>query len=86
MKNPFVIYTGLESSPKKMGTSHNNPEKSSATKKYEDTPSGYSMFTHCLFDPTKSKQDCYRNKDCMERFCKDLKEHATKIINCKKRK
>ena len=23
--------------------------------------------------------DCYRGKDCMERFCEDLKEHATKI-------
>ena len=24
--------------------------------------------------------DCYRGKDCMERFFKDLKQHATKII------
>ena len=28
----------------------------------------------------KSKLDCYRGKDCIERFCKDLKRHATEII------
>ena len=27
----------------------------------------------------------YRGEDCMKRFCKDLKEHATKIINCEKK-
>ena len=49
------------------------------------TPSCYSMFTHCSFDSTKNKLDCYRGKDCMERFCKNLKEHATKIINYEKK-
>ena len=39
------------------------------------------MSTHCLFDLTKTKLDCYRGKDCMKRFCKKLKEHATKRIN-----
>ena len=24
---------------------------------------------------------CYRGKDCMERFCKDLKQHVIKIIS-----
>ena len=48
-------------------------------------PSGYSLFTSCSFDPTKNKHDCYRNKDCMKRFCKNLKEHATRIINYDKK-
>ena len=65
----------------KMSTCQNNPEKSSTSKIDEHTPSGYSLFTHCSFDKTKNKLDCYRGKYCMERFCKDLKEHATKIIN-----
>ena len=85
MKHPFVIYVDLECLLKKMSTSHNNPEKLLTTKKYEHTPSGDSMFTHCSFDAPNNKLDCYRGKDCMERFCKDLKEHATKIINYKKR-
>ena len=35
----------------------------------------------CSFDSTKHMLDCYRGKNFMERFCKDIKEHATKIIN-----
>ena len=29
--------------------------------------------------------DCYRDKDFMERFCRNLKEHATRIINYEKK-
>ena len=47
-------------------------------------PSGYSIFTHCLFDAAEKKLDCYRGKDCIERFCKDLREHAMQIINYEK--
>ena len=36
------------------------------------------MFTKCSFNAPKNKLDCYRGKDCMERFCKNLKEHLTK--------
>ena len=85
MKNLFVIYADLECLVKKMSTSHNNPEKSSTTKKYEYTPSSYSIFTDSSFDATKNKLDCYIGKDCLERFCKDLKEHPTKIINYEKK-
>ena len=28
--------------------------------------------------------DCYIGKDCMQKFCNNLKEHATKIINYEK--
>ena len=50
------------------------------------TPYGYSMFTNCSFDATKNKLDYYRGKDYMERFCKDLREYAIKIINYEKKK
>ena len=61
---------------------HNNPEKSSTTK---HTSSGYSLFAHCSFDNTKNKLHYYRGEDCMKKFCKDLKKHATKIINYEKK-
>ena len=32
------------------------------------------------------KLDCYKGKDCMERFCEDLREHAMKIINYEKKR
>ena len=85
MKIPFIIYADIECLLEKMSTCHNNPEKSSTTKVNEHIPSGYSLFTHCSFDKTKNMLDCYRGKDCMERFCKDLKEHATKIIDYEKK-
>ena len=51
-----------------MSTYYNNPKKSSTTKINEHTPSGHSLFTHCLFDATKNKLDCYIGKDCIEGF------------------
>ena len=85
MKVPFIIYADIESLLEKMNTFHNNPEKSSTTKINKHTASGYSLFTHCSFDTTKNKLDYHRDKDCMENFCLDLKEHVTKIINYKKK-
>ena len=85
MKVPFIIYADMESLLEKMSTCHNNLKKSSTTKIDKHTPSGYSLFTECSFDVTKNKLNYYRGKDCMKRFCKDLKEHATKIINYEKK-
>ena len=84
MRVPFIIYSDLECLLEKMSTCHNDPEKSSATKVNKRTPSGYSLFAYRSFDTTKNKLDYYRDKNCMEKFYKDLKEHATKIINYEK--
>ena len=85
IKLPFVVYTDLECLLEKMSTCYNNPEESSTTKINKHTPSGYSIFTHCSFDKSKSKLNYYRGEDCMTKFCKDLREHATKIINYEKK-
>ena len=71
---------------RKMSTCQNNPNKSSTTKINKHTPSGYSLLTHCSFDESKNKLNYYRGDDCMKKFCKDLREHATKIINYEKKK
>ena len=68
-----------------MSICYNNPEESSTTKINKHTPSGYSIFTHCSFDKSKNKLNYYRGEDCMKKFCKDLREHATKIINYEKK-
>ena len=77
-KVPFIIYADLKCLLEKMSSCHNNPEKSSTTKINKHAPSGYSLFAHCSFGLTKNKLECYRGKDCMERFCKDFKEHQQK--------
>ena len=84
MKAPFIIYADLESLLEKMKTCYDSLEKPSTTKINKHTPSGYSLFTYCSFDETKNKIDCYRGEDCMKKFCLDLREHATKIINYEK--
>ena len=85
IKLPFVVYADLECLLEKMSTCYNNPEESSTTKINKHTPLGYSIFTHCSFDKSKSKLNYYRGEDCMIKFCKDLREHATKIINYEKK-
>ena len=86
MKLLFVIYADLECLLEKMSTCLNNPNESSTTKINKHTPSGYSIFTHCSFNKSKSKLTYYRGKDCMKKFSKDLREHVSKIINYEKKK
>ena len=86
IKLPFVVYADLECLLEKMSTCQSNPNESSTTEINKHIPSGYSLFTHCSFDRAKNKLDHYRGKDCMKKFCKDLREHATKIINYEKKK
>ena len=85
MKVPFIINADLECLLEKMSTFINNPNESSTNKINKHTPSGYSISTSCSFDESKNKLNYYRGKDCMKKFCKDLKEHATRIINYKKK-
>ena len=85
LKLPFTIYADLECLLEKIDTCYNNPDLSSTTKINHHTPSGYSIFTHCSYDKSKNKLNYYRGEDCMKRFCKYLKEHAIKIINCEKK-
>ena len=86
IKLPFVVYADLECLLEKMSTCQNNLNELSTTEITKHVPSGYSLFTHCSFDKTKNKLNHYRGKDCMKKFCKDLREHATKIISYEKKK
>ena len=86
MKLPFVMYADLECLLEKMSTCINNPNESSTTKINKHTPSGYSIFTHCSVDKSKNKLNYYGGKDCMKKFSKDLREHASKIIDYEKKK
>ena len=82
----FVIYADLECLLEKMSTCINNPNESSTPKINKHTPWVYSIFTRCSFDKSKNKLNYYRGKDCMKNFSKDLREHASKIINYEKKK
>ena len=81
LKHPFIIYADLECLLLKMNTCNNNPNRSYTTVKALHKPSGYSLLTSCSFDKSENKQTCYRGRDCMKRFCNDLKEHLTRIAS-----
>ena len=83
IKLPFIVYADLECLLEKMSTCYNTPEESSTTKINKHTPSGYSnlLIVHSI----NRKTNLIRGKDCIKKCCKDLREHATKIINYEKK-
>ena len=66
-KAPFIIYADLECIIKKIHRCKNNPENS--------------FSTISLSRSIENKNNVYRGKDYMKKFCEFLKEHAMKIIN-----
>ena len=81
LKNAFIFFADLECLLLKMNTCNNNPNKSYTTAKALHKPSGYSLLTSCSLDKSENKQTYYTGKDCMKRFCDDLKEYVIRITN-----
>ena len=84
-KAPFIIYADLECLIEKIDGCKNNPENSSTTKVSEHIPSVVSMPTKSSFGRIENKNDVYRGKDCMIKFCEFLRKHEMNIINFKKK-
>ena len=59
----------------------NNPNESYTERKAMHEPCGYSLDLVSSFDSKQNKYSFYRGRDCIKKFCSDLKELATKIIN-----
>ena len=66
--------------------SKNNSGNSSTTKLSKYIPSGVSVTTISPFRSIENKNDVYRGKDCMKKFCEFLREQAMKITNFKQKK
>ena len=62
-----------------------NPANSYTEKKAEDKSSGYAWCSICSFNDTKNRRYFYREKYCTKKFCKDLKELGTELINFQKK-
>ena len=85
LKAPFIIYADLECLLKKVQYCQNDPKNSYTEKKAKQKPSGYAWCSICSFDDTKNKRYFCRGKDCIEKFCKDLKELGTEMIYFKRK-
>ena len=59
----------------------NNPNDSYTEKKAIHEPCGYALDLVGSFDSKQKKHSFYRGKDCIKRFCSELKELGTKIVN-----
>ena len=81
LKTPFVIYVDLECLLLKQQSCQNNPNESYTERKAIHEPCGYALTLVSSFDSKQNKRSFYRGKDCIKRFCSDLKELGTKIIN-----
>ena len=57
-----------------MRSCQNNPENCYTEKKVKHKPSGYAWCSICSFDETKNRRYFYSGKDCVKKFCKDLRE------------
>ena len=68
MNVPFIIYADLVFTWK-ISTCYNNPTKLSTTKINEHT---FIVHTSFIWF-NKNNLDFYRGKDCVKRFCRDLK-------------
>ena len=61
-------------------------ENSSTAKLGKYITSDFSMSTILSLKSIESKDDVYRGKDLMKRFCESLRVHAIEVINFKKKK
>ena len=85
LKALWVIYADFECLPKKQQSCQNNFNDSYTERKAIHEPCGYSLDLVSSFDLEQNKHSFYRGRDCIEKLCKDLKEHATKVINFKEK-
>ena len=69
-----------------MQSCQNDLEKSYTEKKANHKPSGYAGCSTCSFDETRNTRYFDRGKDYIEKFCKDLKELETEMIDFKRKK
>ena len=81
LKMPYVIYADLECLLLKQQSRQNNPDKSYTERKAIHEPCGYSLDLVSSFDVKENKHSFYRGKDCIKKFCKELKEICTRIVN-----
>ena len=65
----------------KQQSCQNNPNESYTERKALHGSCGYSLDLVSSFDSKQNKHNFYRGKDCIKKFCGDLKELGTRIIN-----
>ena len=84
-KAPCIIYADLECIIEMIDGSKNIHENSSAAKVSKHIPSGFSINVYNI-KIIGNKNDAYKGKGCMKKFCEFLRKPVVKITNFKKKK
>ena len=85
LKVPLAFFLDSKCILKKLQSIQNNPETSDTEKKARHEPSGWALYTRCLFDEKENKLNYYRGKDYIEKLCKKLNESEIEIIYLEKK-
>ena len=78
---PAAYYSDIECLIKQIDTCHNNPEQTPTTRVSKHEPCGFSIVAKSSITDIREKNTCYRGEDCMEKYCKKLREWVMKIVN-----
>ena len=80
----YIIYVDLECLLVKYNTCTNNPNKSYTVNNTQHIPLGYSMLIH---DNSSNflKVLHYRDKDCIQKLCKELTEIGEELFDTEKK-
>ena len=70
----------------KQQSCQNNPNESYTERKAIHEPCGYSLDLVCSFDSKEDEHSFYRGQDCIKKFCSELKELGTKVVNYEQKK
>ena len=80
LKAPFVIYADFESILEPMSTASNDPSIPHTNHINKHTP-GFCTYSTFAYGNIKNLLKLYRDKDCVEEFCKYIRSQAHKLYN-----
>ena len=81
LRVPVAYYADIEYLNKQIDTCHHNPEQSFTTRVSKHKPCGFSIVAKLPLTNIREKNTCYRGEDCIEKFCKKLREWVMEIVN-----
>ena len=74
LRIPFVYYCDTVCLIKKIDACDNNREQSYTTRVGKHKPCGFLIVAKSTLTDIREKNTSYRGEDCMEKYCKKLKE------------
>ncbi|XP_057296306.1 uncharacterized protein LOC130625271 [Hydractinia symbiolongicarpus] len=86
LRMPFIIYADTECILEPVQGCDGDPEKSHTRDVSKHVASGYAFITNFAHGEVEESSDCYRGKDCTERFCKGLRDQVNRAIRHQQKK